>query len=220
MKLNELYEILKETVRKTSKENDLFKPLPDQMDLNAKLEDIGLDPLLLPDIIHALKIRFGGKDLSQCLSLLNASHTLEDLLQSLSKALGHGIAHPTLVYVDDEDANLFIFKRKFDKIFHIKYFSDPALAREFILNDDSVVLVLTDEMMPHITGNELCDQVHALKPTLKFILLTGNPNNQEDLLYTSMRQNRFFEFLQKPIDFDNRFEELKQLFGSVLQNGK
>jgi CheY-like chemotaxis protein len=215
----QLYEILKESVRELAKTNDLFSPLPALNNEAAALESIGLDPLLLPDLIQALKKRFGGKDLGSSLADLSGMHTLGDFLTALSAALGNGLAAPCMVYVDDEDANLFVFKRRFDKIFKIVYFSDPMAALEFILNDADVALVLTDEVMPNMTGNELCDRVHALKPALKFILLTGNPNNQEDLVYRTMRRNRFYEFLQKPLDFENRFEELRMMFASVLADG-
>jgi DNA-binding NtrC family response regulator len=77
-------------------------------------------------------------------------------------------------------------------------------------------LVLTDEVMPRMSGNQLCDRVHAMKPGVKFILLTGNPNNQDDLLYQTMRKNRFYEFLRKPLDLENRYDELLNLFESVL----
>ncbi|MDQ3002053.1 MAG: response regulator [Fibrobacterota bacterium] len=212
-----LYEILKETLNSLSSKSDLFAPLPPVFRPEAALESIGLDPLLLPDVLQDLKPRFGGRELGSCLNNPSAMITLDDFLTALSSVLGHGISIPSMVYVDDEEENLFVFKRRFDRLFPIRYFSNPAEALEFILSDPSVVLVLTDEVMPGMTGNQLCDRAHALKPALKFILLTGNPNNQDDLLYQAMRKNRFFEFLQKPLDFENRFEELRSLFSSVLE---
>lgn len=217
MNKKELYEILRDATRELAETSDLFSTLPSIADEDAALESIGLDPLLLPDIVVELKKRFGGRDLSSCLRNPATLITLGDFLTSLSSALEHGITAPCMVYVDDEDSNLYVFKRRFDRLFRIRYFSDPTAALEFILNDSSVVLVLTDEVMPGMTGNQLCDRVHALKPAVKFILLTGNPNNQGDLVYNTMRKNRFFEFLGKPLDFENRFEELRQLFASILE---
>lgn len=216
MKNKELYEILREAVRELGQESDLFCPLPSECNENESLESIGLDPVLLPDIVKYLKPRFGGKDLSPILSGLSALVTLGDFLNSLSASLGHGIAFPCMVYVDDEDSNLFVFKRRFEKYFSIRYFSSALAALDFILNDPNVALVLTDEVMPEMSGNQLCDRVHEVKPFLKFILLTGNPNNQDDLSYHTLRKNRFFEFLQKPLDFENRHDELFQLFASIL----
>lgn len=214
-----IYAILKESVRELAKGNDLFAPLPEDCEDAASLESIGLDPLLLPELIPELKKRFGGRDLSSSLSNLSGMQTVGDFLTALSSALGHGIAAPCMVYVDDEDANLLVFKRRFDRIFKVVYFTDPLAALEFILNDANVALVLTDEVMPEMTGNQLCDRVRALKPSVKFILITGNPNNQEDLAYRSTRHNRFYEFLQKPLNLDVRFAELESLFASLLKTG-
>jgi CheY-like chemotaxis protein len=217
MNKTQLYSIMRECVREISRKNDLFIPLSSECNLSASLESIGLDPILLPDMLRELKVPLGGHDLGSCFDSISSMQTLDDLMSSLQKVLGHGIAAPCMVYVDDEDANLFVFKRRFDKLYRIKYFTEPLQALEFILDDSSVALVLTDEVMPGLTGNQLCDRVHELKPMLKFILITGNPNDQEDLLYTSMRKNRFFEFLRKPLDIENRFEELNQLFSSILE---
>jgi CheY-like chemotaxis protein len=217
MNKSQIYLLLQESVRELAKKSDLFTPLPKEFKLSYSLDSIGLDPILLPDILKELKVRFAGHDFSDCFGTLENMHTLDDLLACLQKGLGHGISDPCMVYIDDEDSNLFVFKRRFDKFFTIKYFTDPSQALAFILNEPSVALVLTDEVMPGMTGNELCDKVHELKPMLKFILLTGNPNDQEDLMYNSMRKNRFFDFLRKPLDFENHFEELHQLFSSVLE---
>jgi CheY-like chemotaxis protein len=214
-----LYEILKESVRELAKGNDLFPSLPDLCDEADSLEAIGLDPLLLPELIPELKQRFGGKDLSGSLADLSGMRTVGDFLGALSSALGSGIATPCMVYVDDEDANLLVFRRRFDKVFKVVYFTEPLAALDFILNDASVALVLTDEVMPGLSGNELCDRVHALKPAVKFILITGNPNNQEDLAYRSTRHNRFYEFLQKPLDLEHRFAELESMFATLLRAG-
>jgi len=213
----QLYEILRSSVGELARGNDLFVPLPAAADENAGLESLGLDPILLPDIVKVVKTRLGGKDFSSSLARSSSFVTLGDFLTALSASLGHGLGSPLMVYVDDEESNLFVFKRRFDKHFPIKYFSDPTAALDFILGDANVALVLTDEVMPGMTGNQLCDRVHEVKPALKFILLTGNPNNQDDLLYLTMRKNRFFEFLQKPLDFENRHDELRRLFASILE---
>jgi CheY-like chemotaxis protein len=217
MSKTQLFLLLRECIRELSQGNDLFTPLAADVKLSDSLESIGLDPILLPDILQELKIRLAGHDLSSCLENLASIKTINDLIVRLQKVLGHGIPDPCLVYLDDEEDNLFVFKRRFDKLFNIKYFTEPLVALEYILNDPTVALVLTDEVMPGMTGNQLCDRIHALKPMLKLILLTGNPNDQDDLVYNTMRKNRFFEFLRKPLDFENRFEELKQLFASILE---
>lgn len=117
-----LYGLLRESVRELSKGNELYSPLPPVGDEGASLESAGLDPLLLPDVLRELKRRLGGRDLAPVLGNASALVTLGDLLSALAGALGNGIPSPRMVYVDDEDANLFIFRRRFDKYFKVEYF--------------------------------------------------------------------------------------------------
>jgi DNA-binding NtrC family response regulator len=128
------------------------------------------------------------------------------------------VANPLVVYVDDEEENLFIFKRKFASAFSLRSFSDPMEALEFILTNNDVALVVTDEVMPKLSGNELCDKVHESKPNLKFILITGNPNSDDDLMYRSLRYNRFYEFINKPMDFEGKGREYLHLIQGVIRN--
>jgi hypothetical protein len=58
--------------------------------------------------------------------------------------------------------------------------------------------------------------VHETKPLMKFILITGNPNGDGDLMYRALRRNRFFEFFNKPVDFSARGEEYLALIHGVL----
>jgi DNA-binding NtrC family response regulator len=79
------------------------------------------------------------------------------------------------------------------------------------------VLVITDEVMPKLSGNELCDAVKKSKPNLKFILITGNPNHDSDLMYLTLRKNRFYEFINKPVDFENKAEEYFSMIQSLIE---
>jgi DNA-binding NtrC family response regulator len=121
-----------------------------------------------------------------------------------------------VVYVDDEEENLFIFRRKFGKDFNLKLFSDPQEALEFIKSNNNVALVITDEVMPGLRGNKLCEEVRKAKPFMKFILITGNPENDENLMYKSLRRGRFYEFIQKPVDFDGKRDEYLELINSII----
>jgi DNA-binding NtrC family response regulator len=121
-----------------------------------------------------------------------------------------------VVYVDDEEENLFIFKRKFGKKLNLNTFSDPIKALEFIQNSEDVRLVITDEVMPKMSGNELCDRVHLTKPLLRFVLITGNPNSDGDLMYRALRKNRFYEFINKPVDFDTKGDEYLGMIQGLL----
>jgi len=176
----------------------------------------------LPEVVAELESRLGGRDLRMG-DILTPSDvntmTIGDLLREIQASLSPRKANPQLVYVDDEEENLFIFKRKFGNKLNLKTFSDPVAALAYIKAEDSVSLVITDEVMPIMGGNALCDEVHKAKPMLKFILLTGNPNNDDDLLYRTLRQSRFYEFISKPVDLEGKGAEYLKMFQEILSAG-
>jgi CheY-like chemotaxis protein len=214
-----IYLILKDIIGTFAAKDRSYQQLPDSIDESASLNDLGLDITTLPEVLAEFQARVGGKDL-QMDDVLNPSDvnsmTLGDLLREIRTALGGHRANPVVVYVDDEEENLFIFTRKFGKQLNLKTFTDPVKAFEFIKSDGSVALVITDEVMPNLNGNALCDAVHKVKPTMKFVLITGNPNTDDDLMYRSLRKNRFYEFINKPLDLANKGDEYLALFKGLV----
>jgi hypothetical protein len=53
---------------------------------------------------------------------------------------------------------------------------------------------------------------------LKFILITGNPNSDDDLMYRSLRNSRFYDFINKPVDLEGKGEEYLKLFQDILKS--
>lgn len=219
MDKSSLYGILKDITVVLSARDPGFPVLPDAAPHDTLLNDLGLDIITLPDILAELKKRLGGRDLGLD-RLMNPadvnSMSLDLLLKHIQDALSTGIRNPLIVYVDDEEENIFIFQRKFGKRFNIKAFTDSREALAFIKASDDVALVITDEVMPHLGGNQLCDEVHKAKPTMKFILITGNPNSDGDLMYRSLRSNRFYDFISKPVDFAGKGEEYYRMFSEII----
>jgi DNA-binding NtrC family response regulator len=127
--------------------------------------------------------------------------------------------NPIVVYVDDDPDCLFIFERKFGRRLHLKMFTQPKEALAFILASPEVALVITDEVMPGLSGNQLAEELMKYKPNMKIILITGNPNHDADLMYNSLRRGRFYEFIQKPVDFESRGEEYYNLIQGLIASG-
>ena len=214
-----LYVVLKEVVATFAEKDKYFKALPEQPENGMQLNDAGLDIVTLPEIAEELKNRLGGRNLGldpiMNPSDLNAM-TIGQLLDQIHGALTPNRREPLVVYVDDEEENLFIFARKFGKRLNLKTFTNPIAALEFIKADENVALVITDEVMPNLSGNQLCDEVHKAKPSMKFVLITGNPNSDDDLMYRTLRKNRFYDFINKPLDFERKGEEYFQLFQGLI----
>lgn len=219
MELPALYGIVCEIVAGLAANDRSYSTLPGTLDENESLTDLGLDITTLPEVAIEIEKRLGGKDLGLKDILkpedLN-SMTIGEFLGHIQSGLRSGTRNPIVVYVDDEEENIFVFQRKYAKRLNIKSFTDPREALAFIKANDDVALVVTDEVMPGLGGNDLCDQVHKAKPNMKFILMTGNPNSDGDLMYRSLRSNRFFDFINKPVDFANKGEEYFKMISELI----
>jgi CheY-like chemotaxis protein len=212
-----LYTLIKATLESLQKDYPDVRALPTVPPEDQILEAYGIDEVVFSDFIDDVEIRLGGRRLNLEIFLNRQEYSnlsFRKLLDHLVKVLTNRIKKPLVVYVDDEEENLFVFKRKFGKELNLKTFTDPQEAFQFITSDSDVALVITDEVMPGMNGNLLCDKVKEIKPAMKFILITGNPDNDDDLMYNTLRGNRFFEFIRKPMDLENKGNEyLKMIQG-------
>lgn len=220
--------ILREVFDRLSRENPSFAPAQNQLDEKTTFTSLGITDANVGEFARELRNRLGGialnvelmyrmqKAFGVASSGQNQYRTVGDMVRHIQTSLHHGIQNPVVVYVDDEEENLFVFRRRYAKRINLRTFSDPAEALAFIKDSPEVVLVLTDESMPGMSGNELCDQVHRTKPFLKFVLITGNPGGDENLMHRSLRHGRFYDFINKPLDFDGKGEEYFETMNKVL----
>lgn len=226
MNRKRLMSLIQESLKAVAQRSPGFPIPPETLNEKMLLEPLGITRPNAPVLMEELIKRIGAvPDIPFMLFLdeqqgktrtWNQFNKIDNLLYLMEAEINHRITNPMAVYVDDEDENLFIFKRKYNNRMSLKTFSDPLEAMEFILNSPNVVLVITDEVMPHLTGNQLRDAIHNQKPFLKFILITGNPQHDDDLMYRSLKRNRFYDCIQKPIDLENKGEEYFALFSEVL----
>lgn len=77
-----------------------------------------------------------------------------------------------IVYVDDEKPNRIVFERSFGGRLRIKSFESPTEALEFLRRESASVLV-TDQRMPEMSGNELLARVKAERPDIVRIIITA-----------------------------------------------
>lgn len=220
MNSQQAYSIVREITAALIARGEQAKALPEAMLAEATLYEQGLDLTAFSELVEELSQRFHGRDFHLGGYLIPEEYyylTTAKLVSAVVAAFKTAKKDPLVVYVDDEEENLFIFNRKFGKKLNLKTFGDPKEALTYIQGQENVKLVITDEVMPGMTGNELCDAVHKTKPMMKFILITGNPNSDGDLMYRALRKNRFYEFINKPVDFDGKGEEYLNLIQGVVE---
>ncbi len=215
----EIYTVIRESLANIQGQEEGHRPTPLELPENAPLANYGIDEVGLSELVEDLERRFGKGKLN-IRGFFNPheffSLTFGRLVEQIESDLSLKIKDPVVVYVDDEEENLFVFKRRLGRQLNLKLFTRPKEALEYIRSSGQVGLVITDEVMPGLSGNDLCNEVKKIHPSMKFILITGNPENDTDLLHKTLRGNRFYEFINKPLDLENKGEEYLRLIKAAM----
>jgi len=101
----------------------------------------------------------------------------------------------TILYVDDEENNLFSFKA----VFRIKYNVLTALSGDEaleILSKREVNVIITDQRMPEMTGVEFLEKVLEKFPDPVRVLLTGYADM--GAVVDAVNKGKIFHYLAKP----------------------
>ncbi|MFI5140680.1 MAG: response regulator [Sphingobacteriales bacterium] len=101
----------------------------------------------------------------------------------------------TVLYVDDEENNLFSFKATF----RIKYQVLTAISGDEalkILGSNQVHVIITDQRMPEMTGVEFLEKVLEKFPDPMRILLTGYADMEA--VVDAVNKGKIFHYLTKP----------------------
>ncbi len=102
---------------------------------------------------------------------------------------------PLIYIVDDDPSTLTALERVLRNDCDVQCFSDPMEALKKI-NDQDPALVLTDYMMPQMSGFEFLKQVRMLKPTCVRAILSGFIKSDE--LSAAINLDLIHRFFVKP----------------------
>ncbi|MCP4456563.1 MAG: response regulator [Cytophagales bacterium] len=106
----------------------------------------------------------------------------------------------TILYVDDEDVNLFLFQHTMDAHFNIITAESGADGLEILASNDEIVAVVSDMSMPEMNGVEFITTAKSKLPDLYYVILTGYSFNQE--IKDAVESGLVSGFFTKPYDVD------------------
>ena len=72
--------------------------------------------------------------------------------------------------------------------------------------NEHVDLVLTDVVMPNMSGPELADRLRVLRPELKILFMSGYPR---DKFEETRKRGETFHFIQKPLSSKTLAEKVR-----------
>jgi two-component system, cell cycle sensor histidine kinase and response regulator CckA len=103
-----------------------------------------------------------------------------------------------LLVVDDEAPLAHFYALALGKLgYEVTEVHDSSEAlQQFREHADDFDLVLTDQIMPHMTGLQLCEEILKIKPKIPVVLITGHP---QGLASTDLQSSRITGFLHKPV---------------------
>ncbi len=117
----------------------------------------------------------------------------------------------SVLYVDDEAQNLTAFKANFRKLFNIYLASSAAEALD-IIETNKIDVVITDHMMPDVSGVDLLEKLKDEKPYIGRILITGC--NDINIVIEAINRCEVYRFLSKPWVKDDLTQTIKASFYS------
>ena len=125
--------------------------------------------------------------------------------------------HEKILFVDDEPDLVFAGKKILEKLgYEVVADTDSRAALQlFMTQPDSFDLVITDQTMPHMTGEMLAREVLKIRADVPIILCSGNGlSDSSGFSVAKARAIGIREFMQKPYERS----EMSQLIRQLLEN--
>ncbi|MFD1770814.1 response regulator [Sphingobacterium suaedae] len=101
----------------------------------------------------------------------------------------------SVLYVDDEENNLFSFKATFRLKYKV-YTAISGAAAIDIVRKNHIDVIITDQRMPEMTGVEFLEEVIKIAPDPMRILLTGYTDMAA--VVDAVNKGKIFHYLNKP----------------------
>lgn len=107
----------------------------------------------------------------------------------------------SLIYLDDEEINLILFKEMFKKDFQIFTTTSPHEAIEYVSSNE-IDFVLTDQLMPVMTGVEFLKELEGIEvpSNPKRIIISGYTKEGE--VNEALEKKLIDRFVSKPWSYD------------------
>ncbi len=119
----------------------------------------------------------------------------------------------TVLYVDDEDINLFIFEKTFRNIYNVITANSAEQGLKMLeAHANDIIVVISDMRMPGMNGLEFIKVAKSKYSNIAYYILTAFDYNEE--INKAIADNLINKFFTKPFDI----EVIKNSIESVVKN--
>lgn len=123
----------------------------------------------------------------------------------------------TVLYVDDEEVNLFLFEKIFEREFDVLTASSGTSALEKLkTHQGKVDVVISDMRMPEMNGLEFIKASKIKFKDIYYFILTGYEFNPE--LEAALESHLIDKVFKKPFDYDLIKSAIEQNTTAVSSN--
>lgn len=102
-----------------------------------------------------------------------------------------------ILYVDDEQENLTVFKYTFNKYYKVHTALSAKEGVEILRNND-IQIIITDQRMPEVTGIEFLESIITEFPDTIRIILTGF--SDIEAVINAINKGKVYKYIKKPWD--------------------
>jgi class 3 adenylate cyclase len=120
------------------------------------------------------------------------------------------VEKPTILYIDDEDDNLLVFRSTFRKFYKVQTANSGEEGLEILRNSPNIAVVITDQRMPRMTGVQFLQNLSDDKDTIRMIL-TGY--SDMEAIIAAINTGKVYRYISKPWDR----EELKISLDNAIE---
>jgi len=124
-----------------------------------------------------------------------------------------GLEKYTLLYVDDSEANLYLFEENFSEEYNVLTALSGAEAIE-IAKEKHLDVIISDQAMPGMTGVDFFAEVLKINPGPNRILLTAYSDIK--VLADAVNKTKIYQYVNKPWDYD----KLKTIIDHAIEEYK
>ncbi|MFO7829506.1 MAG: response regulator, partial [Bacteroidales bacterium] len=119
----------------------------------------------------------------------------------------------SILYVDDSDANLYLFQENFKEDFNVIIAKSGKAGIE-IVKKEPLDIIISDQAMPGMTGVEFFEEVLKINPAPNRILLTAYSDIKA--LADAVNKAKIYQYVNKPWDY----EKLKTIIDHAIHEYK
>ncbi len=119
----------------------------------------------------------------------------------------------TILYVDDEESNLFLFKITFQQKYAVFTASSPVQGLEELdAHHDEIIVVVSDMRMPKMNGVEFIRKAREKYQNIAYFILSGFDFNEE--IEEALENHEIQRFFRKPLIT----EELEEAISGAIDD--